>query len=318
MRQLKICLLGGTGFVGHSIASSLSALGHRIVVITRRQQRHRDLLVLPTVTLVEGDVHDQKFLCRQLQGMDVVINLVGILNESGRKGEGFVRAHTRLAERVVEAVKQTRVPRLLHMSALNAGSEGPSHYLRTKGEAEELVHNGARGGQYKATSFRPSVIFGPGDSFTNRFAGLLRSIPMAFPLACPDARMQPVYIEDVTHCFVQAIQDHGTYNQRYNLCGPKVYTLYEIVEYLARVTGMKRRIVRLRDWQARAQASVMEWVPGKPFSRDNYLSLQVDSVCDGDFPTIFGCTPRSMEEIVPGYLLPHPDHIDALRRIARR
>ena len=318
MRQLRICLLGGSGFVGHSIAARLSAIGHRLVIVSRRPHRHRDLLVLPTVTLVEGDIHDPDFLRRQFQGMDVVVNLVGILNESGRKGAGFARAHTQLAEKVVDAMKQSGVPRLLHMSALNASADGPSHYLRTKGEAEEIVHQGARNGQYAVTSFRPSVIFGPRDSFTNRFAGLLRNIPMAFPLACPDARLQPVYVEDVAHCFVHAIGDHGTHGQRYNLCGPKAYTLYEIVEYLARLTGAEKKIMRLSDWQARTQAAVMEWVPGKPFTRDNYRSLQVDSVCDGDFPAIFDCAPRSMEEIVPAYLLPRPDHFDTLRKVARR
>jgi NADH dehydrogenase len=297
----KICLLGGTGFVGKRLAARLSAAGHDIVILTRRAVRHRDLLVLPTARLAEGDVHDPEFLRRQLEGKDTVINLIGILNEKGRSGKGFTRAHAELPEKIVLACREAGVSRLLHMSALHASRMAPSHYLRTKALGEEAVHR-AEGPDFHVTSFRPSVIFGPGDGFLNRFAGLLRLTPGVFPLACPGARFQPVYVEDVVRAFTESLDNHKTFGQRYDLCGPQVYTLREIVEYVAKLIGRRVCVIGLPDGLSYLQAAMLEFAPGKPFSLDNYRSLQVDSVCEEGFPEVFGITPTSLEEIAPGYL----------------
>ncbi|OGI43549.1 MAG: epimerase [Candidatus Muproteobacteria bacterium RBG_16_64_11] len=301
MSTHKICLLGGTGFVGKRLAARLSEAGHDIVILTRHRERQRDLLVLPTVRLVQGDVYDPEFLRKQFEDRDTVINLVGILNEKGRDGRGFARAHTELPEKIVEACRQTGVTRLLHMSALQASAAAPSHYLRTKAMGEDAVHR-AGNPDFHVTSFRPSVIFGPGDSFLNRFAGLLRLTPGVFPLACPQARFQPVYVEDVVRAFVESLDNHKTFGQRYDLCGPKVYTLREIVEYVARLIGKRVCIIGLNDALSYLQAATLEFVPGKPFSLDNYRSLKVDSVCEQGFPAVFGIAPASFEEIAPGYL----------------
>ncbi len=303
MSTHKICLLGGTGFVGKRLAVRLSEAGHDIVILTRHRERQRDLLVLPTVRLVQGDVYDPEFLRKQFADRDTVINLVGILNEKGRDGRGFARAHTKLPENIVEACRQTGVTRLLHMSALHATPKAPSHYLRTKAMGEDAVHR-AGNPDFHVTSFRPSVIFGPGDSFLNRFAGLLRLTPGVFPLACPQARFQPVYVEDVVRAFVESLDNHKTFGQRYDLCGPKVYMLREIVEYVARLVGKRACIVGLNDALSYLQAATLEFAPGKPFSLDNYRSLKVDSVCDKDFPEVFGITPSSLEQIAPAYLAP--------------
>src|SRR3990170_4299905 len=297
----KLCLLGGTGFVGRQLSARLSEAGHDIDILTRHRERQRELLVLPTVRLVEGDVHAAGFLRRQFEGKDTVINLVGILNEKGRSGKGFTRAHAELPEKIVQACRETGVPRLLHMSALHAARMAPSHYLRTKALGEEAVHR-AENPDFHVTSFRPSVIFGPGDGFLNRFAGLLRLTPGVFPLACPQARFQPVYVEDVVRAFVESLDNHKTFGQRYDLCGPKVYTLREIVEYVARLVGKRVYIVGLNDALSYLQAATLEFVPGKPFSLDNYRSLKVDSVCEQGFPAVFGIAPASFEEIAPGYL----------------
>lgn len=298
---MRLCILGGTGFVGRHLAAQLVAHGHQVIIPTRRLMRHRSLLVLPTVRLVEGDVHNPVFLRRTLEGMDAVVNLVGILNERGRSGRGFARVHAELPAKLVQACREAGVKRLLHMSALNAALSAPSHYLRTKAMGEDTVHRAA-GPDLHVTSFRPSVIFGPDDSFTNRFARLLKLAPGVFPLACPQAKLQPVYVEDVAHCFVGALTHAGTYGQRYELCGPRVYQLHEIVSYLAKLHGLRTRIIALGERLSYLQAAVLELVPGKPFSLDNYRSLQVDSVCPKGFPEIFGITPKSMESIVPGYL----------------
>ncbi|MEK7261977.1 MAG: NAD-dependent epimerase/dehydratase family protein, partial [Pseudomonadota bacterium] len=191
---MRILILGGTGFVGRALCARLVAAGHEVLVPTTHQHRPRDLTVLPTLALAEGDVHDLEFLRRCCENKDVVINLVGILNEKGRNGHGFARAHVELPEKLVAACRAARVRRLLHMSALNASLNAPSHYLRTKAMGEDTVHRAAADGMH-VTSFRPSVIFGPRDSFINRFAGLLKLAPGVFPLACPDSKFQPVYVE---------------------------------------------------------------------------------------------------------------------------
>ena len=301
MSRLRIAVLGGTGFVGRSLCARLVEAGHEVFVLTRRRERHRDFLVLPTAQVIEADVYHPAALKSAFHGLDAVINLVGILNESGRNGKGFERVHAELPARVVQACRQASVSRLLHMGALHAGADAPSHYLRSKARGAQIVHE-ADGTELHVTSFHPSVIFGPYDSFTNRFAALLRRIPLVFPLACPNARMQPVYVEDVVQAFVGSLERYETFGQRYNLCGPEVFTLQEIVAYLVSVLGLKRRILPLGDGLSRLQATVMQFAPGKPFTPDNYRSLQVASICEGSFPAVFGVTPARFAAIVPSYL----------------
>ena len=298
-----ICLLGGTGFVGHHLARRLVELGYHVRMLVRQRERHRDLLVLPTLTLIEADIHNLRVLAEQFIGCDAVINLVGILNEKGRDGSGFRAAHVDLPSKIMRACLACGIERVLHMSALNANATtAPSAYLRSKGEGEDLLHTASG---LKVTSFRPAVIFGPGDSFINRFAALLRRIPLAFPLACPTSLFAPVYVEDVTEAFVQALQNPRTYGQRYDLCGPRVYTLKQLVEYTATTIRVNRRVLGLSDRLSRLQANLFEYLPGKIFSRDNYLSLRVDCVCHDTFPAVFNLTPKTLEAIVPGYLA-HP------------
>jgi NADH dehydrogenase len=297
MHVRKVCVLGGTGFVGSHLVGQLIASGREVMVPTRRIQRHRDLLVFPGVRLVEADVHDPRVLKQHFQGMDAVINLVGILNEKGHDGRGFRRAHVDLARSVLEACKATGVTRLLHMSALHADAgSGPSHYLRSKGEAENHLHT--FGAPVAVTSFRPSVIFGPGDSFINRFAGLVKMSPGIFPLTCPNARFAPVYVGDVVEAFLDALEDRDSFGKRYDLCGPHVYTLKQIVQYTARVSGHRRLIIGLPDGLSKLVALLSEYLlPGKFFSLDNYHSLKIDSVCHNGRHC-----PTSLEAIVPTYL----------------
>ncbi|MGM0552519.1 MAG: complex I NDUFA9 subunit family protein [Pseudomonadota bacterium] len=291
-----VCLLGGTGFVGHHIITRLIARGLKVRVLTRRPHRHRDLLVNPEVDLVEGSVHDPDTLERVFAGQDAVINLVGILNERGRDGSGFRAAHVELTEKALAAAEQQGVRRFLQMSALKADMDDPpSHYLRTKGEAERAALATTA---FPVTVFRPSVIFGREDSFLNRFATLLRFSPM-MPLARAQARFAPVYVGDVADHFVDALEDVETHGQGFELCGPRVYTLAELVRYVGRLTGHRRPVVPLPDWAGALQASVLEFVPGKPLSRDNFASLGVDSVCESTMQ--LPCDTR-LETIAPEYL----------------
>jgi uncharacterized protein YbjT (DUF2867 family) len=297
---VKICVLGGTGFVGTELIARLTDAGHFVRVPTRVLANGSHLLVLPTVEVMAANVHDLRVLGRLFESMDAVINLVGILNESGRRGAGFRSAHADLATKVVEAARAARVKRLLHMSSLGAAPGAPSHYLRSKADAEATVRNAPKA--LSTTIFRPSVIFGRGDSLTNRFALLLYLSRGFLPLARANARFMPIYVGDVAEAFVRALNDRNARGQTYDLCGPHVMTLRELVQATARAAGLPCHIIPLPDFIARLQAFVMDFVPGKPFSTDNYKSLKVDSVCHENGCARLGITPTSMAALIPSYL----------------
>lgn len=299
-RVQRVCVLGGGGFVGRSLVPELAASGRDVTVITRRPERHRYLLTSPGVRLIKANVHDLAVLEQQFAGMDAVINLIGILNEF--RYQKFRDVHVTLPANIMRACGKTGVPRLLHMSALNADTgTGMSEYLRTKGEAEQLLHVDA-GDNLGVTRFRPSVIFGPHDQFFNRFAGLLKYAPGIFPLAAGNARMAPVYVGDVAHAFMRTLEDKSTYDQRYDLCGPKEYTLEELVGYTARMLGLRRKVISLGNRLSMLQAFFLEMMPGKPFSLDNYHSLQTAGTCKNDGLGQLGIEKTPLESVVPAYL----------------
>jgi len=297
MTNRSVTLLGGSGFVGSQLTYRLAETFDEVRVLTRRAARARQLRTITNVSVVEVNVHDADALANALHNTDVVINLVGVLNEGANKDESsFRNAHLGLTEKVLKACETTGVKRYLHMSALNANAEeGSSEYLRTKGMAEDLVKSSSPGLSWSI--FQPSIIFGEHDAFFNRFAGLLRVMPI-FPLAVPEAKMSPVFVGDVCNVMIGSIDDAGARGATYQLCGPQDYTLKELVEYTASTAGMTRKVIGLPDWASRMEASVMEFVPGKPFSKDNYQSLQTPSVCTD------GCDRQktSLDAVVPRYL----------------
>ncbi|MBU6421617.1 MAG: complex I NDUFA9 subunit family protein [Gammaproteobacteria bacterium] len=299
MPRATICLLGGTGFVGRHLAARLAQRDYNVKILTRAPERHYDLVVLPTVTLVEADVQNAAVLTREFAGCKAVINLVGILNERGHRGLGFHQAHVELAGKVIAACRAAGATRLLHMSALNAARDAPSHYLRTKAEAAERV---LAAGELRATVFEPSVIFGPGDSFTTRFTRLLRRTPGILPLACANARFAPAWVGDVAEALLRSLDDRTSFGHRYQLCGARSYTLRELLRYLVRLEGLHRLVIGLPRRLSWLQAALMEWLPGKPFSLDNYRSLQVDNVCSHNGFAAFGIEPMVLEAVVPTYL----------------
>jgi len=301
----SICVLGGTGFIGRALVARLGAEGRAVKVLTRDRTGNRELLVMPTVRIVRADVHDRATLEREFRGCDAVINLVGILNER-RLGHGdkeFLRAHTELPMKVVAACKAAGVRRYLHMSGLKADAvRGPSNYLKTKGQAEDHIRRECAAGGPEFVIFQPSVVFGPRDEFINKFASVLRLVPGIFPLACADARFAPVYVGDVVEAFARCIDRRDAAGRTYQLCGPEVVTLGDIVSSTARSLGIRRWILPLPRFVARIQAAVMDFVPGKPFSTDNFLSATVDSVCDHDGLGELGIPRTSMRGVVPKYL----------------
>lgn len=297
-RPLNICVLGGTGFVGTELVVRLAGKGHNVRVPTRRLANGNDLRVLPTVEIVVANVHNPTVLAQLFGGIDVVVNLIGILNERGRAT--FRSVHTDFAAKVIDAMRAQRVPRLLHMSSLAASAQAPSQYLRSKAEAEAQVRVAAA--TVEATIFRPSVIFGPRDSLTNRFARLLKMSHGFLPLARPGARFAPIYVDDVVEAFMRALADRRTIGQSYELCGPDVMTLEQIVRLTAAAADLPCHILRLPDFVAALQGMVMGLLPGKPFSTDNYRSLTIDSVCKQDGCAALGIRPARMEAMIRTYL----------------
>jgi uncharacterized protein YbjT (DUF2867 family) len=300
MRPLSIVVLGGTGFVGTRLVARLIKDGHRVTALSRDREQHKHLLVLPGLTLENCDVYEEAQLSERFRGKDVVINLIGILNERGFSGLGFKRAHTELTRGVLQAVRSAGVGRLLQLSALKAAIDAPSYYLRSKGEADQLIRESNPALDW--TIFQPSVMFGPGDTFLNRFAGLLAAIPLVFPLARPNARFQPVFVDDVIEAMLRCLHGGACSRQIYELGGPQIYSLREIVGLVAKLTGHRRWIIGLPNFAARTQALIMDFVPGRPFSSDNYRSLTIDSVCSEDGFARLGIKPQSMVASARQYL----------------
>jgi uncharacterized protein YbjT (DUF2867 family) len=314
---VNICVLGGTGFIGTELVTRLAFAGHWVRVPTRNPARALRLRVLDTVELRVANVHDLTVLGRLFAGCDAVINLVGILNP--RAGAGFHTVHTELAGKVLAAARAAGVARVLQMSALGADPHAPSHYLRSKGAAEALLrappphpespHPGV-------TIFRPSVIFGPRDSLTNRFAGLLRRTAGLLPLARAGARFAPAYVGDVAAAFMQALARPATVGATFELCGPEIMTLAQIVRLTARVARLPCRIMPLPDVAGWLQGLIMGVLPGKPFSLDNFRSLGIDCVCREDGFARLGLRPQGMLAVLPTYLGGEDpqEQLDGLRR----
>jgi NADH dehydrogenase len=298
MEISSVCIIGGSGFVGRAIAEQACARGLRVRVVTRSAPRARSLLVLPTLQVMVANPNDEKALARSLEDMDAVVNLVGILHPGG--GASFASAHVELPRGIARACRVAGVRQLLHMSALGASASGPSEYLRSKAAGEEAVR--AAGGELPFTIFRPSVIFGENDHFLNLFAKLARVFPV-IPLAGAHAKFQPIWVEDVARCFVSSLGEPRALGSTYELCGPRVYALEELVRLVAATIGRPRGIVALPGGLASLQAFVFEHLPGHLITRDNLRSMSVDNVCAGPFPQVFGFEPSPLEAVVPEYLV---------------
>ena len=296
---MNIAILGGTGFVGLSLINILAKTKNRVIIITRNREKNKKLLVYPNVTLVEANVHNLEELTKHTKNIDVLINLIGILNEKGHSGKGFRKAHSDLARTILTTCKANDIKRILHVGALKSDPKGPSHYLRTKGEAESyLMTYGKRFANI--TIFKPSVIFGKNDSFILRFSKLLNFVPYFFPLACYNSKFAPIYVNELSDFIIKSINDPKSFNKQYNLCGPKIYTLKEILELVIKAKNRNIKVIPLSITMSKIQASIMEFIPGKPFSLDNFNSCQIDSFCNSDHDFY-----SDLETIIPTYVKPN-------------
>ena len=295
MSARNLVVLGGTGFVGSRLLSRLSADGHRITVLSRNREQHRALAVLPGVRVRSADVYDDDALRRALDGADAVVNLIGILNPRG--AHTFRRAHVELTRRLIAACTAAGVPRLHQMSSLKAG-QGLSHYLKTRGEADALV----KASPLQWTIYQPSVIFGEGDGLVNRFATLLRRLPV-LPLARARARLAPTWVGDVAEAIARCVRDdHPARLRSYELYGPEVLTLGGIVRAIRDAAGLRTPIIPLPDSLGRLQAQLAGLLPGTPFSLDNFRSLRTDSVGKNDGYAALGIVPQPFTPWLPALL----------------
>jgi len=316
---MNLLLLGGTGFVGRSLCEKRVERARggegRITVPSRQPQRAKAIQLLPTVEVVNADVHDEKQLARLVAGRDAVVNLVAILHGSEA---AFQHVHVELPRKLARACQAAGVRRVVHVSALGAAANAPSRYLRSKAEGEAVL----RAAGLDLTVLRPSVIFGTEDRFLNLFARLQALFPL-MPLAGAGARFQPVWVNDVAQAIVNSLDRRDSIGQTYECVGPRVYTLAELVRLAGRWSGHERPVIPLPAALGQLQAMLMEWLPGEPLmSRDNLASMQVANVASGNHPGLdaLGIQPTALEGVMPEWLARGggPARLDAWRRGAGR
>jgi uncharacterized protein YbjT (DUF2867 family) len=293
----KILVLGGTGFVGRHLCKELARLEYRITVPTRNISKAQSVRSVPSLDLVQADVHDEPTVARLAAGHDAAVNLVAILH--GNSFE-FERVHAELVRKITRACAQAGLLRIVHVSALGAGPDAPSMYQRSKAAGEAVLQ--ASG--LDSTVLRPSVMFGEGDKFLTMFARLQAIFPI-MPLAGADTLFQPVWVGDVVSGIVQCLQRDDTVKRAYEACGPEIFSLRQLVELAGSLSGHPRLVVGLPPPLARLQALVMELAPGpRLMSRDNLDSMKVNNVATGKLPGLqaLGITPRALREVAPTYI----------------
>jgi uncharacterized protein YbjT (DUF2867 family) len=325
MSGQRIVVAGGSGFLGTHLVEKLIEAGYTVAVPTRRRDRAKHLAIMPGVELVETNLRTDQAVSQLLEGASAVINLVGILH--GRSGQpsvygpDFATAHVDLPKRLADVCVAKGIRRFIHMSALGVTADGkrnlPSRYLRSRAAGEQALRSTLG---LDLTVLRPSVIFGREDKFLNVFAQLLSVAPL-MTLPRPNTRFAPVWVEDVARATLACLQRTQTIGQTYELVGPQIYTLRELVVLVGKLSGHDRPLIGLPDVLGRLQALAVEMVPGPPLmSRDNFDSMKIDNVSSvGWNETALGFVPTPLAMIAPTYLnAAVASRFDPFRAKARR
>ena len=313
----KVLVLGGTGFVGTQVCEKLVQQGWHVTVPTRRRSNAQQVPSVPLLSVLELDVHDEVALLRAVAGHAAVVNLVATLHGTQAV---FDKVHVALPEKLARACIAAHVKRLVHVSALGADAQqpqsAPSMYLRSKGQGEAALMRAAGSAAeaaFELTILRPSVIFGAEDKFLNVFAKLQKVLPF-MPLAGAATRFQPVWVQDVASAVVRSLERTAApaaagAPRVFELCGPEVFTLQQLVQLSAQLSGIRggrgRPVLPLPRGLGRLQAMLMELAPGEPLmSRDNLDSMQRDNVASGTLPGLqsLGITPAALRPIAAEYL----------------
>ncbi len=300
MTQRRITIFGGSGFVGRYVVMRLAARGDRIMVATRRPQDALFLKPLGDVGQIQfvmSNVRNEASVERAVRGADAVINLVGILHESGKQKFETVQAEG--APNIARAAKNAGVKQLVHVSAIGADARSESDYASSKGRAEQAVREVFP----EATIFRPSVIFGPEDDFFNRFAALARMLPFV-PVISGATKFQPVYVGDVADAIVKALANHAMSGRTYELGGPKIYSLRDIQKYILAEIMQKKPLVNIPMGLAKLKAAFLQILPNPPLTLDQLKLLQSDNIVANGALTFadMGLRPKPVEAVAPSYL----------------
>ena len=311
-----VTVFGGSGSIGRQIVKQLAAGGHLVRVAVRDPDRALFLKPMGDVgqiTPLQANLRDTGSIRAAIDGADAVVNLVGILYQSGR--QRFDTIHAEGAGRVAEAAAATGATALVHVSALGADPTAPSHYARSKAAGEAAV----RASFPTATILRPSVVFGPYDDFFNRFAAMAR-LPLPLPVFGCDwprigrhgidlygdggTKFQPIYVGDVAEAAVRCLFDPAAQGKVYELGGPQVYSFVELMRLVLRETRRRRPLVPVPFWVATAIAAVLDLLPVPPLTRDQVAQLTRDNVVTGENPGLedLGIAPTAAELILPSYL----------------
>jgi uncharacterized protein YbjT (DUF2867 family) len=291
-----VTVFGGGGFIGRYVCESLFKSGIRVRVAERHPRRAHFLQPLAAVgqlDLVTADVTRADSVARAAEGASAVVNLVGIL-----KGD-FEAVHVHGATNVANAAKDAGAGALVQVSAIGAGADSPAEYGRTKGAgqaAAKLLFPGA-------TIIRPSLVFGPEDQLTNRFATLMSLLP-AYPVIAPRTRFQPVYVRDLARAIAAAALDPAAHaGKTYEIAGPEVMTMRQLTEAIARASGLSPALVDLPDFAAEA-LSYLGFLPGAPLTRDQWRMLGQDNVAAKKSAGLaaFGITPTPLAAVAGDWL----------------
>ncbi len=296
-----VALVGGAGFIGRALTESYARAGWRVRIVCRNPahaERLRPLGDVGQIAAVRGDVRVPSSLLAGLAGADAAINLVGILDE--KSGQGFAEVQARGAGAAAAAAARQGVRAYVHMSAIGADPASASAYGRTKGEGEAAV----RAAFPAAAIVRPSLVFGADDGFTNRFAGLISAAPV-IPVIAPQTRFQPVYVGDVAAAVLAVVERllAGQQGGVWELGGPEVMSMRQIMAFIARETGQSKPLVDLPDVGARLLAGA-GFLPGAPLTKDQYLMLKRDNVASGELPGLaaLGIDPTPIGTVAPTWL----------------
>jgi len=308
-RYRRVTVFGGSGFIGRHIVKRLANAGCVVRVAVRDPEGAAFLKPMGNVGQVVpvfADLNDERLVAAAVHGSDAVINLVGILYESGR--QGFDAIHVEGARRIAAAAKEAGAARLIHMSALGAARDSISHYARSKAAGEEAV----RAAYPEATIMRPSVVFGPEDDFFNRFARMAMLSPVLPLIGGGNTRFQPVYVLDVAEAVARAALDAAQAGKTFELGGPRIYSFRELLTLLLAEIGRRRALISLPFALAGMQGALLQSIPfiRPPLTGDQVRQLKRDNVVSPQALGLkeFGITPTALEPILPTYLDSYRPH----------
>ena len=296
-----ITVIGGTGFVGRAVVEALAQRGAKIIVLTRNTEKAKQVKLfghVGQITAVSGSALDDARLRSVIEPADIVINLVGILAPSG--AQSFDAVQAKLPETIGRLAAESDVDRVIHMSAIGADIKSASAYARSKAEGERGLLR-----QFEnSVILRPSVIFGPGDGFFNRFGRMAMMAPALPLIGGGKSKMQPVYVGDVADAVMAVLADSTTSGQIYELGGPTIYSFAELMAYILEVTERSRQLVSVPFSLMAIPAALASLLPNPPLTPDQLRLLKVDNVVSGELPTFsdLGISPASVESVVPEYL----------------